>query len=214
MAANLNDKIFVVNETTNTAYGGVDPTGQFQTIGELRGYKSYVALLKQKGDGTTETQSSGLLNVGRTYEITYNSPGMDFTNVGAPNNEVGTFFVSTGGSPKSWGIDEGDEDILQTTQGAPLARVLENTIGNIWFTYDGAGFYSAQSNGLFNINKTTALLSPNGYVESPADIYNIDVAWSNNSTNAISISSYYNNNPTDDAFNYSGDAMIEIRVYN
>ena len=214
MTVNPNDKVFVVNENINTQYGGVDPTGQFQTIGELKGYKSYVALLRQKGDGTTETQSSGLLNVGRTYEIAYNSPGMDFTNVGAPNNEVGTFFVSTGGSPKSWGIDEGDENILQTTQGAPLARVLENTIGNVWFQYNDVGLYSANSNNLFSENKTTVSLSPNGYIDSPTDVYTNDVSWRVDQTDSIDILTHYNNNFQDDVLNYGGTAMIEIRVYN
>jgi hypothetical protein len=42
MAVNSTDKVFVVNENINTQYGGVDPTGSFQTIGDLKGYKSLV----------------------------------------------------------------------------------------------------------------------------------------------------------------------------
>jgi hypothetical protein len=42
MAVNSTDKVFVVNENINTQYGGVDPTGSFQTVGDLKGYKSIV----------------------------------------------------------------------------------------------------------------------------------------------------------------------------
>lgn len=213
MSTNPNDKIFVVNETTNTAYGGVDPTGQFQTIGELKGYKSYVAILNQKGSTSfIQTLSSGALDPLRTYEIIYNSQGMDFTNVGAPNNNVGTFFVATGGFPKSWGADEGEEDILQANTAAPNATVLENTIGNIWFEYNDVGYYSAKSIELFPQGKTTVSFSPNGYIESPDDIYSVVISFGN-SNSQIDITSYYNYNSQNEAMNYAGDAMIEIRVY-
>jgi hypothetical protein len=42
MAVNSTDKVFVVNENINTQYGGVDPTGSFQIVGDLKGYKSIV----------------------------------------------------------------------------------------------------------------------------------------------------------------------------
>ena len=213
MAVNLNDKVFVVNENINTKYGGVDPTGQFQTVGELKGYKSYVAILSQKGDSFIQTLSSGNLNPGKTYEIIYNSTGMDFTNVGAPNNNVGTFFVATGYLPKSWGVDEGQEDILQANSAAPIVTVLENTIGDIWFVYNNTGYYSVKSNELFTQGKTTVLFSPGSFIESPSDIYNTNVSFGNG-TDFIDITSYYNYDLQNDVMNYAGDAMIEIRVYN
>lgn len=213
MAVNLNDKVFVVNETTNTTYGGVDPTGQFQTVGELKGYKSYVAIVNQKGESSIQVLSEGELDPSRTYEIIYNSPGMDFTNVGAPNNNVGTFFVATGAFPKSWGIDEGEEDILRANSAAPSATVLENTIGDIWFVYNNAGYYSVKSDELFTQGKTTVSFSPGSFIESPDDIYSTNVSFGNG-TDFIDITSYYNYELKNDTMNYSGDAMIEIRVYN
>jgi hypothetical protein len=116
-------------------------------------YKVYTALLTQNGDGNTSSLDSGTLDIGRTYWINHNSPGMDFTNVGAPNNDINTYFVATGTTPNSWGIDEGEENILYTQNGAPVVTVLENTIGNVWFTYNFVGDYSVVSSDLFTKNK-------------------------------------------------------------
>jgi hypothetical protein len=45
----------------------------------------------------------------------------------------------------------------QTGISAPVATVLENTIGNIWFTYNDVGNYFVNSNNLFTIDKTYIL---------------------------------------------------------
>lgn len=128
------------------------------TLDDVRGYKVYTALLTQSGGNDPLTQTTGDLIIGRTYAINYNSPGMDFTNVGAPNNNVGTYFVATGIIPNSWGSNEGEEDILTYNTGAPVVTVLENTIGNIWFTYDIVGGYLVISNNLFTNNKSSVIL--------------------------------------------------------
>lgn len=49
--------------------------------------------------------------------------------------------------------------VTQTGTNAPVATVLENTIGNIWFTYDGVGSYRINSNSLFTANKTATFIS-------------------------------------------------------
>ena len=113
-------------------------------------YKVYTALLTQSGDEEIIPITSGVTDIGRTYIIIDNSGGADFTNIGSPNNELGTYFVSNGGTP-NWGTDIAQ---LQYTAGAPVVTVLENTIGNIWFTYNGIGSYILNSNGLFTENKT------------------------------------------------------------
>jgi hypothetical protein len=81
---------------------------------------------------------------------------MDFTNVGAPNNEVGTYFVATDTVPTSWGSKEGDgNDTISYNTGAPrVLKVLENTIGNIWYDIKGDGQYAMLSNSLFTDNST------------------------------------------------------------
>jgi hypothetical protein len=115
-----------------------------------KSYKVYTALLTQSGgDDFQEFVGSGTLTVGVTYLISDNATNPDFTNVGAPNNDVGTYFVATGTTPNSWG-----EATLGYNTGAPVVTVLENTIGNIWWTYNGVAQYEANSNSLFTIDKT------------------------------------------------------------
>lgn len=118
---------------------------------ETQSYKVYTALLTQSGDEETANLSSGDLTVGVTYYIDDNPNGADFTNVGAPNNENGTFFLATGTTPNSWG----EFTNLQYTVGAPVVTVLENTIGNVWFTYESAGVYSINTNDLIFLTENT-----------------------------------------------------------
>jgi hypothetical protein len=146
------DKVFVVNAETNTRYGGVDPTGEFVTINDLapQPYKVYTAILSQSGGGDPIIISSGVLTIGLTYQIVHDGPiPGDFTNVGAPNNNDDTFFIATGTTPNSWGNYN-----LRYNTGAPVVTVLENTIGNVWFTYQALGEYRINSDNLFTIDKT------------------------------------------------------------
>lgn len=122
------------------------------TLDEMRGYKVYTALLTQSGGSNAASIEDAFLTIGITYQITdQGGSGWDFTNVGAPNNNVGTYFVATGATPTSWGNGVS----LSYNTGAPVATVLENTIGNIWFLYGADGSYSIISDGLFIDNKTT-----------------------------------------------------------
>lgn len=181
------------------------------TMDDIKGYKVYTALLTQTGGDSLETKTSGELEVGVTYYISLiedEAPG-DFMNVGAPSNDVGTYFVATGATPNSWG-----KTTLEYSLGVPIVKVLENTIGNVWFRYSGVGSYRAESSGAFTLDKTTVSTSPKGYVDSPEDLYSWDISWTNSSNEAIIILSYFNGEPADDAINYGGAAMIEIRVYN
>ncbi|MEY3499974.1 MAG: hypothetical protein RL308_1643, partial [Bacteroidota bacterium] len=47
-------------------------------------YKVYTALLTQSGGNTIDSIDTGTITIGFTYRIANLSPGMDFTNVGAP----------------------------------------------------------------------------------------------------------------------------------
>lgn len=120
-------------------------------------YKVYTALLTQSGASMTLATISGdPFTIGVTYRITNPGIGADFTNIGAPNNNIGTYFVATGTTPNSYGTGVCN---LQYNPGAPVVTVLENTIGNIWFTISPGWpiqyFYSAVSDNLFINNKTT-----------------------------------------------------------
>ena len=179
-------------------------------VDTTRPYKVYTALLTQSGDDNQNVFiSSGLLTIGVTYlidEIIAGTP--DFTNVGAPNNNQGTYFVATGTTPNSWG----DEVTLVYVAAAPVATVLENTIGNIWFTYQDAGVYVVNSDALFTSNKTIISFMPSIYIESPSDIYNF--TGYQGDVNVITLLSTYNYNQANNQFGGYGQTAIEIRVYN
>jgi hypothetical protein len=166
-------------------------------------YKVYTALLTQTGATDPQTISTGSLTVGVTYEITDNSGGANFTNVGAPNNTVGTFFVATGTTPTSWGTGE-----LGYNNGAITATVLQNTIGNIWYTYNNYGVYNIKSDGLFINKKTTFLFGVlDGQPGNAAAV--VTDHFQNNINNYI----FATNDTQGSAGEFLYDTQIEIRVY-
>ena len=168
-------------------------------------YKVFTALVTQKGDdGTAQGISDSPLIVGATYYIVDNGgSGWDFTNVGAPNNDLLTYFVATGTTPTSWGID----GQLGYTPGAPEVIVLENTIGNIWFTYHDVGTYKCVSDSLFTEYTTTISL---------------DAYCQNGNAGALITNTTINNDVEFTIFTFKGNFVddllqknrIEIRVYN
>ena len=169
-------------------------------------YKVYTALLTQSGGDDIQSTDTGTLTIGITYRIANPSPGMDFTNVGAPNNEINTYFVATGTTPASWGsIENTGNSTLEFNNGAPVVTVLENTIGNIWFTYEGVGNY---------------------LIHLPSAIYSKTICFATSNDSAqnysvgfFSIGSYINGSVNISQFDLTGSAFdnffqaIEIRVY-
>lgn len=131
---------------------------EYYSLDDIRGYKVYTALLTQSGEDDPQTllsQDTPSLTIGVTYQITDDGgSGWDFTNVGAPNNDLDTYFIATGTTPANWGTN----GMLTYNTGAPTETVLENTIGNIWFTYYVVGSYYINSNELFT-DKTFIELS-------------------------------------------------------
>ena len=149
--------------TINVKIGNSDSTMNlvdFQTaMTPAPAYKVYTALLTQSGGSVPNSLSNMPLTIGVTYEIDDNGgSNWDFTNVGAPNNNVGTYFIATGTTPNSWGGENGN---LYWNEGAPVVTVLENTIGNVWFTYSDAGDYLINSNSLFTTSKSIIFISAN-----------------------------------------------------
>lgn len=130
------------------ATGSAGPTGA--TGGVILPYRVYTALLTQSGESDELGIYSGDLTIGVTYRIEQTNPDCDWTNVGAPNNNLNTWFVATGTTPNSWGTD----GLLRYNTGAPVATVLENTIGNIWWIYNANRQFSVKSNNLFTEDKT------------------------------------------------------------
>ena len=171
-------------------------------------YKVFTALLYQSGGDDPNSQYEGVLVIGKTYTILDMSDG-SFIEVGAPNNNVGTSFIATGTNP-NWGTDSGTG--VSYNNGAPVATVLENTIGNIWFEYDSVGSYTFNSIGLFTLNKSIAVFMPNQYVETPTDLYNFQIFQAD--INIFGLNSFYNYNTSDSMIGSFAQTSIEIRVYN
>lgn len=180
------------------AQGGVTKSA---SVDQLRGYKVYTALLTQSGGQNTDLLEFGNLIIGVTYRIQQNFGDSDWTNVGAPNNNIDTWFVATGTTPNSWGSGGG----LFFDLGAPVATVLENTIGNIWWTYENTGYYKANSASLFTINKTIVYSSIDQFQTTTAD-YSATGTISNS---IIGYQTFLGGSVTNDSVGF-----IEIRVYN
>ena len=189
-------------DLTEKKSAGLNAETQPYTIEDIKGYKVFTALLTQSGDNDPRSipSDTNSLIKGRTYEIVSVGAGEDMTLYGAPNNNPGTYFMCT--------VDtEVFTSELNYNQGAPVATALENTIGNIWFTYSGAGQYLCYSDGLFINPKSTITLGNvtwdggSGIIKSGFD-----------GEVGLIITADYNNEPID---NYAiFNTPIEIRVYN
>ena len=102
--------------------------------------------------------------------------------------------------------------LTQTGTNPPVATVLENTIGNISFSYVEQGTYQINSSGLFTLNKTMLIMSPfqsgTGFMIQNINFLNNPL--NNTDSSLIVISA----NPSG-AFNEKlFNTPIEIRVYN
>jgi len=180
-----------------------------ETVLPKPAYAVYTALLTQSGIDTPESQTKGAVKAGVSYVIS--SPlrpedSWDFSNVGGPIYPDDYSFVATSDDvPNDYGVA-----ILNYNTGAPVVTVLENTLGNIWFTYNDVGVYSVNSNELFTLNKVAGFITfNNGGNNGLGDKPNFAISPSESNTVYIdSVSDGVKSN--DILFN----TPIEIRVYN
>jgi hypothetical protein len=199
----MGTKYIVNNVTGQTITGDLTINGNVTITGttNTRPYKVYTALLTQSGGDSEININTGELTIGVTYRIdSSEQEGGDWTNVGAPNNNPGTYFVAIGTTPNSWGAGGGQ---LTYNTGAPVVTVLENTIGNIWFTYNNEGVYGINSGGLFFENKSWSI----NVLISQASIYSF-LEWRD--FNEFRINTI-NGTPANELLL---NTPIEIRVYN
>jgi hypothetical protein len=215
------EKVFMVDKRTNTTYGGsqaLQDMQQWYTMQDVadsvQPYTVFTALITQHGGDDIQNINIGAagsispnLVIGVTYTITLNDGGIDFTNVGAPNNDPGTSFIATGETPGNQPSGTGAD--LTFNNGAPVATVLENTIGNIWFSYNSDSAAAINSNGLFNPYKTMSIVALNTEITGPdATLYSVKTI----SDSLILVEWYI---PSSDALGTPPlDTPIEIRVYN
>ena len=93
--------------------------------------------------------------------------------------------------------------LTQSGTSAPVATVLENTVGTITITRSGTGEYTITSSGLFTLNKTTFDITPiQGFIKQSAL----------SSINTIVFETRDTSNATSDGLLAS--KKLEIRVYN
>ena len=188
---------YIVNNVTGQTING-------ETI--QRPYKVYTALLTQNGSSSVTTVSDQPIVIGTTYQITFNNGTGDFLNVGAPNNELGTYFVATGTTPTAWGGAE-----LEYNTAAPVVTVLENTIGYVWFVFGTDGVYYVRNIDEWNQNKLW--YSSSGIGNTGAININPGRLAMSIEANEILIVTY--NNDISQAINGQLiNTPIEIRVYN
>ena len=161
-------------------------------------YKVFTALLTQSGgDSPDSINGQDNFNKGETYEIVANPNNEDLTPYGAPNNNVGTYFICNANVPAytfTYNLQ------LGYNSGAPVATVLENTIGNIWFRYNDYGYYNVFSNLLFIENKTTIFFGPSNNDES--------------TDSAITIDYYSFNNEQFGFRTYRDGGLVDSQLYN
>jgi hypothetical protein len=93
--------------------------------------------------------------------------------------------------------------LTQSGTSAPVATVLENTVGTITITRSGTGEYTITSSGLFTLNKTTFDITPiQGFIKQSAL----------SSINTIVFETRSTSNVASDELLVS--KKLEIRVYN
>ena len=114
---------------------------------DSRPYKVYTALLTQAGTSNILSLSSGAVSQSVTYQIDGADGASDFSNVGGPpvGTGDGTYFVATNSDVPN---DYGAANLIYDTA-VPVVTVLENTIGDTWWTYGSDGRYYINSDALF-----------------------------------------------------------------
>lgn len=176
-------------------------------------YKVYTALLTQSGGDDPDSIFGGngsVLDFGQSFLIISNPDNYDLTIYGAANNNTGTWFVCNDPSSPVLGYTNSLE--LQVNYGAPVVTVLENTIGNIWFAYNGIGGYLLYRDSDFIPEKVFAILTNNlsGNIGLVGDNMALGFECYPN-VPYIPITSTTNGVPTDGVLY---NTPIEIRVYN
>jgi hypothetical protein len=169
-------------------------------------YKVFSALVTQSGGDNPQfniNTDNGNLVIGVTYEIANYAVGDDFTNIGALSNTNGVSFIATGTTAASW---SGSSELNYNT-GAPIVKVLENTVGNIWFSYNSVGTYYINSINLFEGTVPT-VNTIFGIVEANTERYIGIEKISNSLIRLISLDS-----PSTSNDGLLTNTFIEFRIY-
>lgn len=142
--------------------------------------------------GDIITINSGGFN--STFEITAVLSD-NFSNVGYVSSDV---FTATGTTPTYWG---NSTVVIDADASAPIATVMENSIGDIEWTYQSSGRYRAELTGAFTNQKTFVMLQIGESTITSVGVSELNM-------NYVEITNY---SFIDNVFT---NTAIEIRVYN
>lgn len=190
-----------------------------EAVAPVPSYKVYTATLTQIGGSDPLSQTSGAVEAGVSYTISIPlgyEPSYDFGNVGGPVYPDNFPFVATyTATPNEYG-----NAILNYDTGAPVVTVFENTIGNIWCTFEEDSHYSIKSDDLFD----GKILIASGFDEDFPYIapYNMSEGTFKLLRNVISDAStitlkdyvFDQNGPVLEPNGLFSHWLIEIRIYN
>jgi hypothetical protein len=144
-----------------------------QSVDDVLGYKTYVAVLRQYAPLTGATSSQSLIDVGydgfyigQLWTVSTYSTGDDFSNmelISGTMNESGSVIKATSGTPSVWTegsvLDYGGEPFVISIDRNGNICPLENTLGNIVWQYEDVGIFNAYLPNSFPIEKTVLLIS-------------------------------------------------------
>lgn len=173
------------------------------TVSQLKGYKTYTALLTQSGTSNEIVIDGGDGIVsGVTYEIVENPSNVDLTSIGAPNSNSGTIFIA------NQNVAPGDFPSnlsLAYNEGVPTVEILEDTTGMyMYLIYSGVGNYALITNNSFPVDKTFITVGSTVAASSALKAYRVQdeyVAIKSYSSGSTLANGLLNNTP------------LEIRIY-
>lgn len=207
---------YEIDNWENLLINGIAPasySGAFSLLSSLfsgagKSYKVFSCLMSQdSSDVNPILISSGPLTIGATYEIDNHATGDDFTNVGAPSNNPNVKFIATGTTPSSW--DGGST--LNFIPAVPFVKILENTLGYVYFGYIADGNYNFYFSNPVDENKIQVFTTDSSDKSmSAGDPINIQIDTSNMQNSPQNFVIIEQGNGDNELWN----TPLEVRLYN
>ena len=205
----FNPSDYDLDEFTNN---NVDP---FSKISDLPVYSDFIQ----------DSITNGVINKAPTENAVYDALQLKQNNLGyTPVNKAGDTMLgdlilnqdpstALGAATKQYVDSKRPYKVYtalltQSGTSAPTAVVLENTIGNIVWSYNNIGVYTALSIGNFTVNKTAVFISSQGFGGGYGLVTSVNNA---NNGNQITITTQ---NSIGGVNGNLENTSIEIRVYN
>lgn len=203
------DYLSLISDGSSVEINPIDANNWYGVVSDVGltnpAYKVYTALLTQSGgDSPSEEYAGDEIYAGITYYIFTNDDNFDLVQYGAPNSNVGTYFVCNQNAnlPSDINIQ------LNYNEGAPVVTVLENTIGSIGFSYSDLGVYKLHNSTLTNESELYFNIQSQ-------EISSLGCAWNDeDGSGAFILSSIITDIGTVRSNDLLSNTSFEIRVYN